>query len=477
MSNSSLAHELNTRADAVYAGWVNEKAKYPGDRSSAAEITGGDVSRSELPSPQRVNVRSLHEMLGSTPFDTSEAGSDSIDDRELGLQALVTPPLIDMFDASVPIDLELPTLDPVYWTAELRDRASFNIADAHTVTSFTTSQDLQADNVYGQNHPSADTLGESFTKFSHFLDADADADCASSPFHNLHEGIANIYPSMPSLGLDFPVPQTASPSTPSPSLISQLSSAVSLSSRTSTLISPTSNLDSQDSRTRQVPAVNAVAILEDGINAWRSQSSTLPPPNFEETQSQARLAKLRANTIPASDSTGYHRYSSSERQPIPIQTQNLGTEVDYDHGPHLGANRAQIRTQVEELLGLVSIVNNEWMQRLLPSPELHIRCSSLSARTLLAKGIYTLKNWLCGKLESNFEEVFSFMHIAFAAAFILHHKDESHCWDAFIQDALQLQHAMVDRDGKLMFVTAIDRWWWLPGQHSTSISILLSLDC
>lgn len=475
MSDSSLAHELNTRADAVYAGWVNEKAKYPGDRSGAAEITDGDVSRSELPSRQRVNVRSLHEMFGSTPFDTSKAGSDSIDDRKLGLQALVTPPLIDMFDTSVPTDLELPTVDPVYWTAELRDRASFNIADAHTVTSFMTSQDLQADSVYGKNHPNADTLGESFTKFSHFLDADAD--CASNPFHNLHEGIANICPSMPSPGLDFPVPQTASPSTPSPSLISQLSSAVSLSSRTSTLISPTSNLGSQDSRTRQVPAVSAVANLEDGINAWRSQSSTLPPPNLEETQSQARLAKLRANTIPASDSTGYHRYSSSERQQIPIQTQKLGTEADYDHGPHLGANPAQIRTQVEDLLGLVRIVNNEWMQRLLPSPELHIRCSSLSARTLLAKGIYTLKNWLCGKLESNFEEVFSFMHVAFAAAFILHHKDESHCWDAFFQDALQLQHAMVDREGKLMFVTAMDRWWWLPGQQSTSISILLSLDC
>ena len=117
------------------------------------------------------------------------------------------------------------------------------------------------------------------------------------------------------------------------------------------------------------------------------------------------------------------------------------------------------------------------MERLFQTPELRIRCESLSARTLFAKGINTLKTWLCGKIESTFEEVFSFMHIAFAAAFILHHEDESYCWEAFFEDALQLLHALVDKEGKLLFLTAMDCWWWLRDQQGTLFRSSICVKC
>lgn len=452
----SHADKLKTRNDAAHAELVNEKAKYPGNRSGAAEVAG-DVSRSELSSPQRVNLLSLQEMSGSTSFDTAEAGNNSIDYNKLDPQAFVTPPLIDLFVTSASTNLELPSVDPVYWTAELRDRTSFNIDNAHTATSFTTSQDQQADSGYGISIPGADTLEKSFNRFSHLLDEQG----TPSLLDDYHEQISDIHPSMPSLRSDFPVPQTTSPSTPSPSLISQLSSALSLSSRISALISPMSNVGSPTPQVRQVPGVSGIAILEDDINAWRSRLSRLPPPTTLKSQLQTGLVKL--NTILASDSSRYHWLSSSERRQIPFQIGTLGTEANHDHEPHLGGNPAGMRTQVEDLRELVCIVNNEWMQRLLPSPELYARCSSLSTRMLFAKGINTLKTWLCGKLERTFEEVFSFMHIAFAAAFILHHEDESYDWNAFYQDALQLQHALVNREGDILFLTAMDRWWWLPG--------------
>ncbi len=440
---------------------------------AAAEIAGVGVSRSELLSPQRVNAWSLHEMLGSVPFGTAETSSDSNHCRNLDPQESVTLPLIDRFDTPDPTDPELPTPDPVYWTAELRDRASSNIADAHMATSIANSQGLQSESNCGKAPPGMDTHGEIFMEMEYPLDEQ----WARSPFHYFDEEIADIHPSTPSLELDCPMTQITSASIPSPSLISQLSKVVVLSSRISALVCPLSNIGFPNSGTPQIPGANAIVNLEDGINAWRSQSSTLPPPKTKETQLQGCLAKLRTNTTSASDSTMVHRYSSGERQQIPIQIRELGAEVNHDHESYLGTNQAQTRTQVEQLRGLVCIVCSEWMQRLLPSRELHIPCSSLSARTLFAKGIYTLKTWLCGKLERTFEEVFSFMHISFAAAFILHHEDESYCWDSFFQDALQLQHAVVAKEEKLLFLTAMDRWWWLPRQQSTYVSVLMFSGC
>lgn len=464
--SSSLAHNLKTSADAAYAGWVHEKANYPGNLSGAAEIAGGDVSEPELPSPQRINVRSLHEMFGSSQFDTAEAGSDCIDFKKLDPEAFVTPPLIDFFGASVPTDLELPTVDPVYRTTELRDRASLNIADAFTTTlPTTTSQGLQADNTCGNPPPGADTLGKSFSKSSNLFAKQ----WAHYPFQNSHEELVGNDTRMPSLGFDFPVPQTFSPSTPSPSLISKLSSPVSLSSGASPLTSPISSISFPTLRTQQVSDVSTATDVEDGINAWRPQRLTLPPPRPKERQSQDGLTEPGANTTSASNSDSYQWNSGGECRQVALEIQNLGAEAGHYHGPHSDAHSPQTRIQVEELQGLVRVVNNEWMQRLVPSRELRVRYSSLSARTLFIKGIDTLKTWLCGKLERTFEEVISFMHVAFAAAFILHHDDKSYSWDAFFQEALQLQHALVDRKEKLLFLTAMDRWRWLSVEQSTYI--------
>ena len=461
--SSSLAPIFKTSADSAYAGWVNEKAKYPANLSSAAEIAGGDVSRPELPSPQRINVRSLHEMFGSSQFDPAEAGSDCIDFKKLDPEAFVTPPLIDFFDASVPIDLELPTVDPVYWTTELRDRASLNLADAHATTlPMTTSQGLQADNTCGNPPPGADTFGKIFGKSSNLFAKQG----ARYPFSNFYEELAGNQTSTPSLGFDFPVSQTFSPSTPSPSPISKRSSPVSLSSGASAHKSPISSISFPILRTQQVSDVSTTTDVGDGINAWRPQSLTIPPPSPWEMQSQDGFTEPEAITTSASNSDTYQWNSGGECRQVALETQSLGAEAEHYYRPHSDAQSQQSRIQVEAFQGLVRIVNNEWMQRIVPSRELRLRYSSLSARTLFIKGIDTLKTWLCGKLERTFEEVISFMHVAFAAAFILHHEDKSYSWDAFIQEALQLQHALVDRKEKHLFLTAMDCWWWLSVEQS-----------
>ena len=187
--------------------------------------------------------------------------------------------------------------------------------------------------------------------------------------------------------------------------------------------------------------------------------------------------QLRTNSTSANDLIGYPCYSTSECWQIPVQVQDPGVEAYNDYGTYLGGNPANTRTQIEELERLILTINKEWMQKLLPNRELYTRCSSMSARTLLWKGMNTLKTWYLGKVERSFEEVFSFMHVAFAVASTLHRNDESYCWDAFFQDTLCLQHALIDNEERLLFLEVMSRYWWREGQQSTHISMLMSVDC
>lgn len=61
---------IEQKAETPPAEWVNEKAKYPGDRSFVAEAPGEDITIPELAS-RRIILRPLHEMYdpSSTPVE------------------------------------------------------------------------------------------------------------------------------------------------------------------------------------------------------------------------------------------------------------------------------------------------------------------------------------------------------------------------------------------------------------------------
>ena len=74
----STPEEAKAKAEAAQAQWIDEKARYPGERSGVAEVAGGDVSRSEvaagdvsrpeLSSSHGGPLRPLHELyVPSTP--------------------------------------------------------------------------------------------------------------------------------------------------------------------------------------------------------------------------------------------------------------------------------------------------------------------------------------------------------------------------------------------------------------------------
>ena len=413
------------------------KAKYSGDPSGVPDIDSGDMSRLELLLTQRDSKRSLH----GIPNTTIEECSNSLDCQSPFWESPMTP-MFRQIDNSVRNDLGLPTVDPG------------NIPDAQTAW-----YNLQADSSHGSIRQGADILGKDSTRSFHLLDEIL----GCKLFDDCFEEHGDSQSSTPYLVHDHPAPQTAAPGTLSPSLISPLSSAQLLGGRASALTSPMPNVGPLIPRTQQVQGIDAIANVEESIDARRSYRSTLPPLTPKEKHLKGRPAKLRVNTLPASDPAGHRWYSSWEREQIPIQIGSLGAKANHGRGPHLGGSPPQIRLQVQELRRGVQIVNDKWLRRLVSNPQ----CSTSSAHTLFTKGIVTLKAFFCGKIERTFEEVFAFMHIALAAAFILHHDDQSYCWKAFFQDARQLQHALIDREDKLLFLTAMECWGGLAGQQGT----------
>lgn len=465
-------HKIDKALAIKFFKWLipRRSFKKAANRSDASETASSDMSISELPSPQRANSQSLQEMFGSTPSDLAGRGSDTIYSKDHGTQMFVSPDGI--LDDPVSTDLEFPCGDPVYYTTELGDRTSFSFASAQYANSSTNSSSLQAVSSHGRACPDATIHDKNFIRHSGLV-VDRLA-CSSS--YNCCEETAETCASTPAPQHDFPGLQTTPPSTPSSSLIFPLSSVPSSGSPASTLTSPMSNDGPGTSWARGVPnIISTAAHIKDSNNASKPRSSTFAPAELEGTHSQVPLA--RANVAPASDPSWCSGYSGSERRHMAFQFQSPGAEADSGCVPYFSGPPAETRIQVQELLELVSIINKEWVEGLCLGNEVHRRCSSLSARRLFAKGIKTLKTWFGGrKLKMTFEEVFSSMHIALAAAYYLHHEDKSYCWDAFFKDALLFQHALVDEEEKKLFVTAIDRGRWLPDQQSTYILVLVSDD-
>lgn len=97
----STPEEAKAKAEAAQAQWIDEKARYPGERPGMAEVAGGDVSRSEvaagdvsrpeLPSSHGGPLRPFHELYDpSAP--PAELPGDAVGELEGSTPALSGQP-------------------------------------------------------------------------------------------------------------------------------------------------------------------------------------------------------------------------------------------------------------------------------------------------------------------------------------------------------------------------------------------------
>lgn len=124
------------------------------------------------------------------------------------------------------------------------------------------------------------------------------------------------------------------------------------------------------------------------------------------------------------------------------------------------------QSQVEELRETVRVLNEEWMRRYQSTPDLVLRASALSPRSLFETGVQTLQHVFRGVLPRTFDAVFALAHITCASAYIMHGSDRSHCWNDFFQDILKWQHLLNASDARL-FVRLVNLLWWPQGSSAT----------
>ena len=165
--------------------------------------------------------------------------------------------------------------------------------------------------------------------------------------------------------------------------------------------------------------------------------------------------------------------SSAEQWPSELMNTNENTiNDDPSHASRGGpwnCHSGSTRTQVEELRDLVKVVNNEWMQRLTLAPDLHRRCAAFSSRELFAEGLKSLEQCLCDNVPRDFVKVFAVMHVAFAAAYIVHRDDSSYCWSTFLQDALNWKLSLSGQDDQAAFLGVMALWWQPELSFETSL--------
>ena len=194
--------------------------------------------------------------------------------------------------------------------------------------------------------------------------------------------------------------------------------------------------------------------------------------SFPDMQLQSPLDNLIARIAFELNSTSPQAYpNDGRRHPAPqhhsrdcATSQTLSAKSQphcFNHNALLVSNSASApkQVQVEELLELFRVINEEWMRRMEPLPQLWLPCSELSVSSLFERAIRTLKDFTEGRCALDFEDVFAMMHLAFAAAFSLHWQQDFYSWNAFCDDALQWQHALSDDEDKVLFLSAINRWW------------------
>lgn len=200
-------------------------------------------------------------------------------------------------------------------------------------------------------------------------------------------------------------------------------------------------------------------------------------PNLSRTLLQSQSDEKQRASDKATDlgigGSALHRRANLPNALIPPSSPKILPHCFY-HQSLLVTHTDSTQNLVKALRALVGEIHTLWMQRLTSVPELQLRCSVLQPRILFEKGVSTLKECICGRFARTFEDFFAFVHLAFAAAFFTHDQQKFCCaddfddfWDPFYEDAILWQHAIPDENDKILFLSAMDRRWWLPESQQT----------
>ena len=194
-------------------------------------------------------------------------------------------------------------------------------------------------------------------------------------------------------------------------------------------------------------------------------------PNLVSTQSQSREGQRNISEIvdPEWDVASAHQCQLDLTTALSSPSSTNTEPHCFDHRSLLVTHSPPKQEQVKKLERLIGVGDEDLMQRLESIPELRLRCNRQAPQALLEKAILTLRECFRGRLPHVFEDIFTFIRVAFAIAFLLSDQQSFYDLDAFHEDALKWQHALSDHEDKRLFLKAMNCWYYLPKSHSNAL--------
>lgn len=227
--------------------------------------------------------------------------------------------------------------------------------------------------------------------------------------------------------------------------------------RSSIDISPISNFSPSSPQTDSLSSKGqTILVSELSPVSPRSLNSVLSPPKptcYLPPQRQLPWTE----TIISAQNLGKSLNSADDQPNVrPLSNNDVLPHAIHDALPTSGDVSTSAQPLIDELRDLVYVVNNEWLQRLAPHPEILTQCSSLPARALFELGIIAVKLCFEGTLSFTFFDVFALMHVACASTYMLHKDDESYPWDDVLSDVFAWKHALLENRESLLFMRVMD---------------------
>ncbi|KAF6232232.1 hypothetical protein HO173_009615 [Letharia columbiana] len=205
--------------------------------------------------------------------------------------------------------------------------------------------------------------------------------------------------------------------------------------------------------------VSPVSIIPGSFNYQSAGLDTSLPAEF----GSVNPTYSDSNTVPSFESV---EHDSFQGNVTPAHNKSLPSSENY--GTLCDGVTLSTHLQVEELREMVRVLNEEWMRRCQSTPDIVLRASKLSPRSLFDTGAQTLQLVFQGVLPRTFDAVFALAHVACGAAYLAHGEDGSHCWNEFFQDVLSWQSLMLNESDARLFIQLVNLLWWPQGSSAIS---------
>ena len=188
----------------------------------------------------------------------------------------------------------------------------------------------------------------------------------------------------------------------------------------------------------------SLAIPPDAASLPHSSTSR----DLEQRHLTGIASSRRARVATSTDSKNVLLYSTPDHMVLPAR--------DRDSEFLENSNFQSTEARIQEIRALVTVFNQEWIERMTRSPRLLSRCAGLSTSMLFEKGMAALQQCFRGNMPETFLEVFGLIHVSCAIAYAFQREDDQPGWEGLFVDMFEWQYVLQKPSERQFFLEALD---------------------